>query len=162
MINGNKNIQKISPCLWFDNNAKEAVDYYISIFENSKILNASDSNNTASDDDTLNTIDFQLEGQKFTIIYGGPAFMLTPALSFVIYCSSQQEIDILWEKLSVGGEIQDCGWVKDRFGVSWQIVPESYQEMMEDEDTGRKKRVMNAMYQMSKPDIQMLQKAYAG
>jgi predicted 3-demethylubiquinone-9 3-methyltransferase (glyoxalase superfamily) len=162
MITQTKNIQKISPCLWFDDNAPEAVEYYMSVFENSKILNVSDSGNDTPFDDTLNTIDFELEGQQFTIIYGGPAFMFTPALSFVIHCSTQQEIDTLWEKLSEGGEIQDCGWVKDRFGVSWQIVPAFFQKMMEDKDIAGRNRVMNAMYKMSKPDIRTLQRAYAG
>src|SRR5216684_1657780 len=137
-------MQKITPFLWFDGKAEEAMNFYVSIFKNSKILGANR---------------FQLEGQKFLVLNGGPQFTFTPAVSFFINCETQQEVDELWEKLSEGGEKGRCGWLKDKYGLSWQIVPSALGEMLQDEDAERSKRVMKAMLQMDKIDIKALKQA---
>ena len=144
-----KRIQKITPFLWFDGKAEQAARFYTSIFKNSKVDSVSPM-----------SASFQLEGLSFIALNGGPQFKFTEAISFFIHCETQEEIDYFWEKLSAGGEKSRCGWLKDQFGVSWQAVPAVLGDMLNDEDEERSKRVMQAMLQMDKLDIQALQKAY--
>ena len=144
-------MQKITPFLWFDGKAEEAAKFYTSIFENSKIVSITEMSAT-----------FQLDGLEFIAFNGGPTFTFTPAVSFFVRCEIQQEIDYLWEKLSAGGETQRCGWLKDKFGVSWQIVPPILGELLNDEDDEKSNRVMQVMMKMSKLDIKGLKKAYEG
>jgi predicted 3-demethylubiquinone-9 3-methyltransferase (glyoxalase superfamily) len=154
-------MQKITPFLWFDNQAEEAVKFYTSIFKNSKIGKV-----TLYGDEgpgvpgTVMTVAFQLDGQEFTALNGGPQFTFSPAISFVVHCKSQEEVDELWEKLSEGGEKVQCGWLTDKFGISWQIVPTVLVEMLQDEDREKANRVMRAMLQMQKIEIRALQQAY--
>jgi predicted 3-demethylubiquinone-9 3-methyltransferase (glyoxalase superfamily) len=164
----NKTImQKITPFLWFDNNAEEAAKYYISIFKNSKIIDIVHYGESAAEASgrlkgTVMTVTFDLEGQQFMALNGGPVFKFSPAISFLINCETQEELDELWEKLSEGGEKEQCGWLKDKFGVSWQIVPNVLGEMLQDRDAKKSERVMKALLQMKKIDLQGLRKAYAG
>ena len=164
----NKTImQKITPFLWFDNNAEEASKYYISIFKNSKIIDIVHYGESAAEASgrlkgTVMTVTFDLEGQQFMALNGGPVFKFSPAISFLINCETQEELDELWEKLSEGGEKEQCGWLKDKFGVSWQIVPNVLGEILQDRDAKKSERVMEALLQMKKIDIQGLRKAYAG
>ena len=154
-------MQKITPCLWFDNNAEEAVNHYLAIFKNSKInkfLRCGDAG--PGPKGSILTIAFQLEGQDFIALNGGPIFKFTEAISLSVDCKSQQEVDDLWEKLSDGGQKSQCGWLKDKFGLSWQVVPTALIEMLQDQDAEKAKRVMAAMMQMSKIDIAMLKQAY--
>jgi predicted 3-demethylubiquinone-9 3-methyltransferase (glyoxalase superfamily) len=144
-------MQKIIPFLWFDGKAEEAAKFYTSIFENSKIVSITEMSAT-----------FQLDGLEFIAFNGGPTFTFSPAVSFFVRCETQQEIDYLWEKLSAGGETQRCGWLKDKFGVSWQIVPPILGELLNDEDYEKSNRVMQAMMKMSKLDIKELEEAYEG
>jgi predicted 3-demethylubiquinone-9 3-methyltransferase (glyoxalase superfamily) len=144
-------MQKITPFLWFDGKAEEAAKFYTSIFENSKIVSITEMSAT-----------FQLDGLEFIAFNGGPTFTFSPAVSFFVRCETQQEIDYLWEKLSAGGETQRCGWLKDKFGVSWQIVPPILGELLNDEDDEKSNRVMQAMLKMSKLDIKGLKEAYEG
>ena len=144
-------MQKITPFLWFDGKAEEAAKFYTSIFENSKIVSITEMSAT-----------FQLDGLEFIAFNGGPTFTFSPAVSFFVRCETQQEIDYLWEKLSAGGETQRCGWLKDKFGVSWQIVPPILGELLNDEDDEKSNRVMQAMLKMSKLDIKELEEAYEG
>jgi predicted 3-demethylubiquinone-9 3-methyltransferase (glyoxalase superfamily) len=144
-------MQKITPFLWFEAKAEEAAKYYTSIFENSKIVSITEMSAT-----------FQLDGLEFIAFNGGPTFTFSPAVSFFVRCETQQEIDYLWEKLSAGGETQRCGWLKDKFGVSWQIVPPILSELLNDEDDEKSNRVMQAMLKMSKLDIKALKEAYEG
>jgi predicted 3-demethylubiquinone-9 3-methyltransferase (glyoxalase superfamily) len=158
-------MQKITPFLWFDDNAEEAAKFYISIFRNSRILNVArygeaGAEATGRPKGSVMTVAFQLEGQEFVALNGGPVFSFTPAISFVVNCVAQEELDELWEKLSEGGEIQECGWLKDKYGVSWQIVPSVLGELMSDPDPVKSQRVMQAMLQMKKLDIAGLKKAY--
>jgi predicted 3-demethylubiquinone-9 3-methyltransferase (glyoxalase superfamily) len=146
-----KPIQKIRPFLWFDGKAEEAARFYTSIFKNSRIESVSPMSAT-----------FQLEGTEFIALNGGPQFKFTEAVSFFVNCETQQEIDYFWEKISAGGEKSRCGWLKDRFGVSWQVVPPILGEMLNDEDKEKSKRVMQAMLQMNKLDIKTLKVAYKG
>lgn len=157
-------MQKIRPFLWFNNEAEEAAKFYTSVFKNSKVLNMarySESGSKAAHmpKDSVMTVAFQIEGQNFTAINGGPAFRFTEAISFVVNCETQQEIDYYWEKLSEGGDpkAQQCGWLKDKFGLSWQIVPSALGRLMSDPE--RSERVMNALLQMKKPDLEVLQQA---
>jgi predicted 3-demethylubiquinone-9 3-methyltransferase (glyoxalase superfamily) len=143
-------MQKITPFLWFDGQAGEAAKFYTSIFKNSKILSVSPMSAT-----------FQLAGQKFIALNGGPQFKFTEAISFFVSCETQKEIDYFWEKLSAGGEKGRCGWLKDKFGVSWQIVPPILGELLNDEDNEKSNRVMQAMLQMNKLDIKKLKRAHA-
>lgn len=153
--------QKITLCLWFDNNAEEAVKFYTSLFKNSKILNISRyGEGGPKPAGTIMTCTFQLEGQTFMALNGGPQFKFTEALSFVVNCETQEEIDDLWEKLSAGGEKGPCGWLKDKFGLSWQIVPSVLGKLLSDTDAAKSKRVMQAMLQMHKLEIKKLQDAY--
>jgi predicted 3-demethylubiquinone-9 3-methyltransferase (glyoxalase superfamily) len=154
-------MQKITPCLWFDNNAEEAVNHYLSIFKNSKIgsiLRCGDAG--PGPKGSVLTITFQLEGQDFIALNGGPVFKFNEAISLSVDCKSQSEVDELWEKLSAGGQKSQCGWLKDKFGLSWQVVPSALVEMLQDNDTTKSARVMTAMMQMSKLDITTLQQAF--
>jgi predicted 3-demethylubiquinone-9 3-methyltransferase (glyoxalase superfamily) len=138
-------MQKITPFLWFDGKAEEAMSFYVSIFKNSRIVSANRS---------------QLDGQEFLVLNGGPQFTFSPAVSFFVNCETQQEVDELWEKLSVGGEKGRCGWLKDKYGLSWQVIPSVLGEMLHDKDAAKSKRVRKAMLQMDKIDIKGLKQAY--
>lgn len=154
-------MQKITPFLWFDGKAEEAMKFYISIFKNSKIVSITRYGEEGpGPKGTVMTAAFQLEGQEFTALNGGPQFTFSQAISFVVNCETQEEVDNFWEKLSKGGEKQQCGWLKDKFGVSWQIVPVALVEMLQDKDPEKSKRVMAAMLQMDKIDIKTLRQAY--
>jgi predicted 3-demethylubiquinone-9 3-methyltransferase (glyoxalase superfamily) len=156
-----KPIQKISPFLWFDNQAEEAVALYTSIFENSRVnLVTRYGEAGPGPKGTVMTIEFELAGQKFVALNGGPHFKFTEAISFVVNCETQAEVDKFWEKLSEGGAEVQCGWLKDKFGLSWQIVPTALMEMLQDKDPVRSQRVMKAMLQMKKLDIADLKRAY--
>ena len=158
-------MQKITPFLWFDDKAEEAANFYTSIFRNSKIGSVNRYGEEGAKASgrpmgTVMTVTFQLEGQEFVALNGGPHFTFSPAISFVVNCKTQEEVDEMWEKLSEGGEELRCGWLKDRYGVSWQIIPSALGEMLSDADTGKSKRVMQAMLQMAKIDIRSLEQAY--
>jgi predicted 3-demethylubiquinone-9 3-methyltransferase (glyoxalase superfamily) len=160
-----KNLQKITPNLWFDNQAEEAANFYVSIFKNSKIGDITRYGEAAAEisgkpKGSVMTITFQIEGQEFTALNGGPQFKFTEAISLLVNCETQQEVDELWEKLSEGGEEGPCGWLKDKYGVSWQVVPRILDEMIRDPDPVKAERVMKAMLQMQKIDIAGLQQAY--
>ena len=161
-------MQKITPFLWFDNNAEEAVNFYVSVFKNSKIgkvtrYNEASSKAAGRPEGSVMTMEFQLEGQNFTAINAGPHFKFTEAISFVVDCGSQEEVDYFWEKLTAdGGQESQCGWLKDKFGLSWQIVPRVLLEMISDKDPQKAQRVMEAMLQMKKIDIATLKRAYNG
>jgi predicted 3-demethylubiquinone-9 3-methyltransferase (glyoxalase superfamily) len=160
-----KNLQKITPNLWFDNQAEEAANFYVSIFKNAKIGDITRYGEAAAEisgkpKGSVMTITFQIEGQEFTALNGGPQFKFTEAISLLVNCESQQEVDELWEKLSEGGEEGPCGWLKDKYGVSWQVVPRILDEMIRDPDPVKAERVMKAMLQMQKIDIAGLQQAY--
>jgi len=157
--------QKITPFLCFDNQAEEAVNFYTSIFENSKIGSAARYDEEGSKaagrpKGSVMTVAFQLAGQDFVALNGGPVFKFTEAVSFVVNCESQKEVDHFWEKLSAGGEEVQCGWLKDKFGLSWQVVPTVLTEMLQDKDAQKAKRVMAAMLKMKKIDIAELWRAY--
>ena len=156
-------MQKITTFLWFDNNAEEAMNFYVSIFENSKILSVSRYGEAGpGPKGMVMSGTFQLEGQEFMALNGGPHFSFTPAISLFVSCETQQEVDELWEKLSAGGEQGRCGWLKDKFGLSWQIIPTALGKLLSDPDPAKSKRVMQAMLQMNKIDVEGLKKAYAG
>jgi len=156
-------MQKITPFLWFDNQAEEAVKFYTSIFKNSKIGEVTRYGESGpGPKGSVMTASFQLEGQEFTALNGGPVFQFTEAVSFVVHCQSQTEVDYYWERLSAGGKEQRGGWLKDKFGLSWQIVPTAMIEMLKDKDAARSQRVMAAMIKMIKIDIATLKKAYDG
>lgn len=156
-------MQKITPFLWFDNQAEEAANFYVSIFKNSKILNVSRYGEAGPQPaGTVLTVTFQLEGMEFTALNGGPHFKFTEAISLYVDCASQAEVDTLWEKLTDGGEESQCGWLKDKYGLSWQIVPARLIELMHDEDPEKARRVTEAMLQMRKIDVEKLEQAYAG
>jgi len=154
-------MQKISPFLWFDGNAEEAANFYVSIFKNSKILNISRyADSGPGPKGSVMVVKFQLNGQEFMALNGGPAFKFTEAISFLVNCETQQEVDDLWEKLTAGGKEIQCGWLKDKYGLAWQIVPTILGELMADKDPKKAARVMRAMMQMIKIDINKLQQAY--
>jgi len=156
-----KNKTKITPFLWFDNQAEEAMNFYTSIFKNSKIGNVTRyGEGGPGPKGTVITATFQLDGQEFMALNGGPQFTFTEAISFFVNCETQQEVDELWEKLSEGGEKSRCGWLKDKYGLSWQIVPTALGEMLNDKDPEKSKRVMMAMLKMDKIDIKTLKQAY--
>ena len=160
-------MQKITPFLWFDNNAEEAAKFYISIFKNSKITEIAHYRESAAKASsrpkgTVMVVTFELEGQLFMALNGGPVFKFSPAISLLVNCETQEEVDDLWEKLSEGGEQEQCGWLKDKFGVSWQIVPNALDEMLLDKDARKSERVMEALLQMKKIDIERLKVAYEG
>jgi len=141
--------------LWFDTQAEEAMNFYASIFKNSKILSV-----TPGPNETIIAATFQLEGQEFMALNAGPHFKFTEAISFFVDCKTQEEVDDLWEKLSEGGEKGRCGWLKDKFGLSWQIIPSALGELMGDKDPEKSKRVMEAMLKMDKIDVKTLKQAY--
>jgi len=153
--------------LWFDNNAEEAVQFYVSIFKNSNIGNVTHYGSEGYEihkkkEGTVMTIDFEIEGQKFLALNGGPIFRFNEAISFQIYCETQDEVDYYWDKLTEGGDknAQVCGWLKDKFGVSWQVVPTVLVKMLQDKDSKKTENVMRVMLQMQKLDINALTKAY--
>jgi len=159
-------MQKITPCLWFDSQAEEAMKFYTSIFKNSKIGKVARYGESAAKvsgrpKGTVMTVTFELDGQEFMALNGGPIFKFTEAISLAVNCKTQEEIDQLWEKLSTGGEKGVCGWLKDKYGLSWQIVPTVLAEMMQDKDAEKTERVMGALLEMQKLDIKTLQQAYA-
>ena len=156
-------MQKITPFLWFDGNAEEAMNFYTSIFKNSKIGHVSRYGEAGpGPKGTVMTATFELEGQQFMALNGGPAFKFNESISFFVNCQTQQEVDELWKKLSAGGEKSRCGWLKDKFGVSWQIIPSVLGELLGDKDPEKSKRVMQAMLKMDKIDIAALKRAHAG
>ena len=161
--------QRITPFLWFDDQAEAAAQSYTSIFKNSKVLATTRYTREAEQAahrpaGSVMTVAFQLEGQEFTALNGGPVFKFTEAISLVVHCRTQEEVDHYWNRLSEGGDpkAQQCGWLKDRFGVSWQIVPDQLQELLTSSDPEKGRRVMAAMLQMKKIDIATLEKAAAG
>ena len=155
--------QKIVPFLWFENQAEEAVDYYIKIFKNSSVKNIARYGEAGpGPKDSVMTVTFELEGQEFTALNGGPLFKFTEAISFYVKCTSQDEVDYYWDKLTLEGEEQPCGWLKDKYGVSWQIVPILLVEMLNDSDPEKVRRVTEAMLKMKKIDIETLVNAYGG
>jgi len=153
---------KISPFLWFNNNAEEAMNHYVSIFPNSKIVNVGRYGEAGpGPTGSVMTATFQLDGQEFIALNGGPEFPFTEAISFFVNVETQQEVDELWEKLIAGGgEPSQCGWLKDKFGLSWQIIPKALGELLGDKDPEKAGRVMNAMLKMQKIDVKELQRAY--
>ncbi len=156
-------MQKITPFLWFDHQAEEAARLYTSLLPDSKITGisryAEGSHGTVG---SVMTVSFTLAGQEFTALNGGPEFAFTPAISFVINCETQAEVDHIWDTLSEGGQIEQCGWLKDKYGVSWQVVPTILGELLQDPDPVKAKRVMEAMLGMIKLDIEGLKRAYNG
>lgn len=154
-------MQKIRPFLWFDNQAEEAMNFYVSIFKNSKVGTVSRYGDAGpGPKGSVMSATFQLEGQEFMALNGGPLFHFTEAISFFVDCKTQEEVDELWGKLTAGGQPSRCGWLKDKFGLSWQIIPSALMEMLQDKDPAKSKRVMQAMLQMSKIDIAGLKRAY--
>jgi len=154
-------MQKITPFLWFDNNAEEAMNFYTSIFKDSKIVRVSRYGDAGpGPKGTVMTGTFQINGQEFMVLNGGPHFKFTEAISFFVNCETQEEVDTLWENLSAGGRQDRCGWLKDKFGLSWQIIPTALGQMLGDKDPQKSRRVMQAMLQMSKIEIKKLQEAY--
>lgn len=154
-------MQKITPFLWFDDKAEEAATFYVSIFKNSKIGRISRyGEGGPRPKGTAMSVTFQLEGLEFMALNGGPEFTFTPAISLFVNCETQEEVDELWEKLSAGGKKERCGWLKDKYGLSWQIIPSALGQMMQDKDPRKSKRVMNAMLQMDKIEIKALKQAY--
>jgi predicted 3-demethylubiquinone-9 3-methyltransferase (glyoxalase superfamily) len=159
-------VQKIIPTLWFDNEAEEAANYYISIFKNSKILNITRYGEASAEvsgkpKGSVMTVNFKIEDQEFIALNGGPEFKFSEAVSFLINCKDQNEVDYYWEKLtSGGGQESVCGWLKDKYGVSWQVVPTVLDEMIQDKDTKKAERVMRAMLEMKKIEIKALEETY--
>lgn len=155
-------MKKITPFLWFDGNAEEAANFYISIFKNSKMGKISRYGDAGpGPKGSVMSVTFQIEGQEFFALNGGPQFKFTPAISFFVNCETQKEVDDLWEKLSAGGRTDRCGWLQDKFGLSWQIIPTVLGQLLGDKDPQRAKRAMQAMLQMTKIDIEKLQHAAA-
>jgi predicted 3-demethylubiquinone-9 3-methyltransferase (glyoxalase superfamily) len=164
-----QNIQKITPCLWFDDQAEEAAKFYTAIFKNSKIISITRYGEAGHEvhgrpAGTVMVVAFELDGQTFTALNGGPMFKFNEAISFQVNCKTQEEVDYYWEQLSEGGDkkAQQCGWLKDRYGASWQVVPTVLPEMLNDSDYERSQRVMKAMLRMKKIDIAELERAYDG
>ena len=162
-------IQKITPCLWFDNQAEEAAKFYVSLFKNSAIGAITRYGKEGFEvhgrpEGSVMTVSFRLEGQEFTALNGGPLFKFTEAISFAVRCETQNEVDHYWDALSAGGDerARQCGWLKDRYGVSWQIVPAALFEMMADTDRKKSERVMRAVLRMKKLDLSALRQAYEG
>jgi|ERR1022692_57172 predicted 3-demethylubiquinone-9 3-methyltransferase (glyoxalase superfamily) len=160
-------MQKITPFLWFNDNAEQAVKFYISIFKNSKVgkiarYDKAGEKAAGRPAGSVMTIEFEIEGQKFIALNGGPVFKFNEAVSFVVNCKTQAELDRYWKKLAAGGREVQCGWLKDKFGVSWQIVPTILGELMSSKDAAKSQRVMEAMLKMVKLDIKKLKDAYAG
>jgi predicted 3-demethylubiquinone-9 3-methyltransferase (glyoxalase superfamily) len=159
--------QKITTFLWFDGQAEEAAKYYVSIFEDSRIVGTTHYDDESSraagrPKGSVMTVEFDLDGQRFTALNGGPLFKFTEAISLVVHCENQNEVDHFWKNLSAGGEEVECGWLKDRYGLSWQVVPDVLIEMLQSKDPEKSKRAMAAMLKMRKLDIAALQQAYDG
>jgi predicted 3-demethylubiquinone-9 3-methyltransferase (glyoxalase superfamily) len=153
-------MSSISPCLWFDTQAEEAANYYTSVFPNSRILEVQHYGSAGPrDEGMVMVVDFELDGQRFIALNGGPEFTFSEAISFEVGCADQAEVDRYWETLSEGGEQGPCGWLKDRYGVSWQIVPRRLNELLADPDREKAQRVMAAMLQMRKIDVAELERA---
>ncbi|MDQ6755199.1 MAG: VOC family protein [Actinomycetota bacterium] len=156
-------MQKITPCLWFDTQGEEAAQFYVSVFKNSKILNISRYGEAGpGPEGQVLTVSFELDGQEFTALNGGPEFKFNEAVSFQVSCDSQDEVDRFWNTLSDGGEQGPCGWLKDKYGLSWQIVPSILGELLSGPDARRSQQAMKAMLEMKKLDIRALQEAYDG
>jgi predicted 3-demethylubiquinone-9 3-methyltransferase (glyoxalase superfamily) len=155
-------MQKITTFLWYDHQAEEAANFYVSIFKNSKVLSVSRYGEAGpGPKGSAMTATFQLEGQEFIALNGGPHFKFTPAISLFVSCQTQPEVDELWEKLSAGGSTQQCGWLTDKYGLSWQIIPTALGQLMQDKDPKKSGAVMQAMLKMTKIDIKGLQQAHA-
>ncbi len=160
-------MQKITPCLWFDTQAEEAAKFYVSIFKNSKLgpvtrygdVGAQGSGRAKG---SVMTVTFELDGQEFVALNGGPLFKFSEAISLMVKCNTQAEIDEMWAKLSEGGEEVECGWLKDKYGLSWQIVSPEWDKMLSDKDPKKSERVMEAILQTTKPDLAKIKRAYAG
>ena len=160
-------MQKFTPCLWFDSQAEEAAKFYVSLFKNSKVKTISRYGEAGAKaagrpKGSDKVVMYQLEGQEFMALNGGPIFKFSEAISFVVNCKTQKEIDEFWEKLSKGGEKGQCGWLKDKYGLSWQVVPTGMEEMLKDKNAARRERVMEAVLSMTKMDIKRLKQAYEG
>jgi len=160
-------MQQLTPCLWFDDQAEEAAKFYVSIFKNSRLgpitrYGEAGAKTSGRPKGSVMTVTFTLNGQEFVALTGGPLFKFTEAVSFMVKCHSQTEIDEMWAKLSEGGELGPCGWLKDKYGLSWQIVSPEWDKMLQDQDTKRSERVMEAILQMTKPDLEAIRRAYAG
>ena len=162
-------LQKIAPCLWFDKQAEEAANFYVSVFKGSKITRVSHYGEAGKETHgqrpgSVLTVEFELAGQRFTALNGGAVFKFNEAVSLQIFCDSQEEVDTFWQKLSEGGDerAQQCGWLKDKYGLSWQVVPAVMAELIGDQKTPASQRVMEAMMKMKKLDIAALKRAYAG
>jgi predicted 3-demethylubiquinone-9 3-methyltransferase (glyoxalase superfamily) len=158
-------MQKITPCLWFDSQAEEAANFYVSIFKNSKIGSITRYGEAGAEvsgrpNGSVMTVTFEIEGQELTALNGGPHFTFSEAISLMVKCETQKEIDEMWEKLSQGGEEGQCGWLKDKYGLSWQIVSPEWDEMLRGKDVEKSERVMKAILQMTKPDIKAIKQAY--
>lgn len=158
-------LQRISPCLWFDQEAEEAAQFYVSIFANSRIINTTRYTKAGQEfhgraEGSVMTVVFALDGQEFTALNGGPTFKFSEAISLQVQCETQEEIDYYWEKLSAGGKEGPCGWLTDKYGLSWQVTPTALAELTADPE--RTERVMNALMRMGKLDIAALKRAYAG
>lgn len=156
-------MQKITPFLWFDNQAEEAMNFYVSIFKDSKVVSvARYPEGSPAPAGTVMTAKFELEGQEFVALNGGPQFKFTEAISMVVNCTTQEEVDYYWEKLSAGGKEVECGWLKDKYGLFWQITPTILIELLQDKDPEKASRVMQAMMKMVKIDIEAITRAAAG
>lgn len=154
-------MQNITPFLWFDGKAEEAMNFYVSVFKNSKILGVTRYGEAGpGPKGSVMTATFQLDGEEFVALNGGPQYTFTPAISFLVDCQTQQEVDEYWERLSEGGRTDRCGWLQDKYGLSWQIVPSVLPKMLQDKDAGKASRVMKAMLQMEKIDIDTLERAF--
>lgn len=166
-LNGTNGRDKVMPCLWFDHQAEDAANLYVSLFDNSRIGSISrygeaGKETHGQEPGSAMTVEFILDGRNFMGLNGGAHFKFTPAISFSVDCETQEEVDTLWQKLSEGGREDRCGWLGDRFGVSWQIIPRVLGELLKDRDREKSARVMNAMLQMNKIDISLLEQAYRG
>ena len=160
-------MRRFAPCLWFDHQAEEAAEFYVTVFKNSKIgrvahYGKEGAKVSGRPKGSVMIVTFTLDGQEFMALNGGPLFKFTPAISLIVNCGTQEEVDWFWEKLSEGGEKGQCGWLTDKYGVSWQIVPVALGEMMQAGDATQSARVMNALLQMKKLDIEVLRNAYEG
>ncbi len=158
-------MQKLTPCLWFDDKAEEAATFYVSIFKNSRLgsiarYGEAGAQASGRPKGSVMTVTFEIEGQEFVALNGGPLFTFSEAVSFMVKCNSQAEIDEVWSKLSEGGEEGPCGWLKDKYGLSWQIVVPEWDEMLRDKDTAKSERAMAAILHMSKPDLRRVQLAF--
>jgi predicted 3-demethylubiquinone-9 3-methyltransferase (glyoxalase superfamily) len=158
-------MQKITPCLWFNDQAEEAANFYAVIFKNSKIKSVTRYGGAGSEvsgkpKGTVMTVTFELEGQEFMALNGGPQFTFSPAVSWIVHCETQREVDELWAKLSAGGKTERCGWLQDKYGISWQIVPTILNKILQDKDSKKTERVMKALLQMDKLEIETLKRVY--